>query len=151
MLWRAIPSRFGVSLAFEPRKPMRSARAELRVMRTIFGLPAACIGTAFATMRTRKSAGTIRRHMPSSLPQRLKTHAGGSPAATQARLTSTIMEARITAYLALSTNPDPGSLTAGVRWGGPAAFLPAQKMARRSEAHHSGHRRHGPATAETIH
>ena len=27
--------------AFEPRKPMRSARVELRVMRTMFGLPAA--------------------------------------------------------------------------------------------------------------
>ena len=63
---------------------MRSARVELRVMRTMFGLPAAA-GNAFATMRARKSAGKIRRNMGSSLPQRLeeRTHAGESPAATR--------------------------------------------------------------------
>ncbi len=78
-------------------------------------------------------------------------HAGESPAATRAHLTSTIMEARITAYLALSTNPEPGPLPAGVFYGWPPTFLPTAKMAGRSKAHYSWHRRHGPTTAEKVH
>ena len=42
---------------------MRSARVELRVMRTMFGLPAALAGTAFTTRSAKKSAGKIRRNI----------------------------------------------------------------------------------------
>ena len=131
---------------------MRSERVELRVIRTMLGLPAARVETALWREEERievpdKSAGTYCEVYRRELRTR---HAGEGARATWAR-SSTIMETRVTAYLALSANPEPGPRPAGVRRGGPPAFLPAQKMARRSEADHSGHRWHGPATAEKVH
>src|SRR6266478_1870701 len=68
MLSRATLSKFGVSFTFEPRKSMRSARVDSRVMRTILGLAAAWIETGRTRTRTRtktanKSTGKFRRNM----------------------------------------------------------------------------------------
>jgi hypothetical protein len=69
------------------------------VMRTIFGFEAARVETADEAIKATRSAGKILRNMESSLSQgsHRRTHAGGGARAAQARVTSTIMEARITA------------------------------------------------------
>ena len=64
---------------------MRSARAELSVIRTIFGLPAAREGTAFRPENKENRQHPAEHEV--SLLQRLKPHAGESPAASQPRLT----------------------------------------------------------------
>ena len=65
-LWRARLSRFGVSLAFEPRKPMRSARVESSVTRTILGLAAAPDATGDKTIKAaRNTSNNFLRSMQS--------------------------------------------------------------------------------------
>src|ERR1700674_1186553 len=95
---------------------MRSARVDSRVMRTIFGLVAACAEIVDNAMRATRSAADVVRNMETSLPQRSRkwTHTGESRAATQSFDISIIMGARITAYLALYINPEPCPLSAGL-------------------------------------
>ena len=104
---------------FRARKPMRSARVESRVMRTMFGLPAAPRGKRGHDneKRKQKCRNNPPEHTVKSTAQARELDARGrvARAATRACLTSTIMEARITAYLALSTNPEPWPRPAGVR------------------------------------
>src|SRR5216684_6025033 len=140
MLWRARRSRLDVSPAFEPRKPMRSARMESSVMRMIFGLVVARAGIADRAMTATRSAADILRNMVSVYR---RDREDGLTRASRPRphshLISTIMEARITAYLALHINPESCPLPAGVCCRCAADFLPAAKMAWRSKARHSWH------------
>ena len=130
-------------------------------MRMMLGLPAARAETAPAATRANRNAGKIRRNMLSSLPHSLKkadargrvarAHTPPHARSHTGPLSSTIMDARITAYLALSTNPGPWTISAAVRGGRALAFLSAPQMARRSEADHPGHRRHGSGPADEVH
>src|SRR5450631_4471967 len=154
MLWRARPSRFGVIFVFAPRKPMRSARVEPNVMRTIFGEAAARAEIAGKTIEARsKSAAKFRRSMESVYRRDREANCtrASRPRPHCPGLTSTFMGTKITVYFAPPTNSDTCPPTAGVRCGCAADFLPGAKMAWRSEAHHPRHRRHGPAAAEQIH
>src|SRR4029077_4907878 len=98
MLWRARRARLDVSPAFEPRKPMRSARIESSVMRMIFGLVAARAGIADRAMTATRRAADILRNMVSVYR---RDREDGLTRANRPRphrhLISAIMEARIPA------------------------------------------------------
>src|SRR5439155_2672509 len=66
-------------------------------------------------------------------------------------LTSSSTGARITVYLASPTNPEAWPLPVALCHCCAAFFLPVAKMAGRSQAHYSRHRRHGPAAPEAVH